>query len=449
MRETFPYEADASLLFPLLCPDPVPRSLWEQAMAEASNGRGSFNLLAWLSLGGQLEVRVLMEALCAATGARWHRNARLLPKELALSPEEQLLQRQGFRIVSGDGGERLFCGGAHLPPDPSACPAAFRSGWQWVLVSPMDCHENATTYERESTPQRELQGEGLEAWLAGIIDQLMIAGASDIHFERSGQELDVRWHGKGRMHTMGTWKGHKAHAATRLLLTWSGLNPAAPQQPQDGRLQVPGADGRRRLRLSRVPTVDGESVVLRALAHRSVKRDPEQLGVPSELWSATLDCLRHEPGLVLCCGPTGSGKSTTAYALLDALAPSGMRLVSIEDPVEQELSHMMQSTVDLATGWTFDAAIRAFMRQDPDLIFVGEIRDALSAQAACRCALSGHAVMATLHARDTASALARLVGWGVVRSILEETVRLVINQRLEPVPEGLKATFNWQTFGQT
>lgn len=442
MRQTFAYEADAGLLGPLLCPDPVPEQAWEEALLEWNTSGQRLNLLAWLVDQRVADVYSIMDTLSAAAGVPWVEDVRFLSGDEVSDPDGQLLQRQGFQILRSDSPRRLLCGGGAIPPLLENLIGRKAADWQWVLVppEPAQIQESSPACIEESATQDP--PAGLQDWLGNLLVRLVMLGASDIHFERTQERIEVRYHRNGRMEAAGRWSGLRASSMVRLLMTWAGLPSATPQHPQDGRFNHAG----HRFRLSRLPTVDGESVVLRTIAGSQLQCDPVQLGIPDELFRLAMDQLRHESGLVLCCGPTGSGKSTTAYCFLTGLEPHGLRMLSIEDPVEREISRAVQSPVDADNGWTFDAAIRAFMRHDPDLIFIGEIRDEPSARAACRCALSGHAVLATLHARDTASALSRLVGWGVERGVLDDIVRVVVNQRLEQDEQALKARFSWQYF---
>jgi type II secretory ATPase GspE/PulE/Tfp pilus assembly ATPase PilB-like protein len=156
--------------------------------------------------------------------------------------------------------------------------------------------------------------------------------------------------------------------------------------------------------------------------------------MPPELATRIIDSILYDPGLILISGTTGSGKTTTLYGILHELKAHNLKILTIEDPVEQVIPFAVQSAVDEDKGWTFDSAIRAYLRQDPDLIMIGEIRDKASAEAACRAALTGHAVVSTLHARNQEAALGRLKAWGTGLGRLTDTLRLVIHQRLEPVP---------------
>jgi type II secretory ATPase GspE/PulE/Tfp pilus assembly ATPase PilB-like protein len=228
----------------------------------------------------------------------------------------------------------------------------------------------------------------------------------------------------------GEWEGERAHGCLCLLKLWAGLSTAADPLPQDGRILVEGAGRIRPFRISHLVTVDGESAVLRVLGEEDEVRGLEELGMPPELRGLLLDSVFHDPGLVLFTGPTGSGKTTTLYGLLKRIAAAGLKILTIEDPVEYGIAAAVQSAVNEAAGWTFDAAIRAYLRQDPDVLVLGEMRDRASAEAACRAALTGHSVLATLHAADAESAAARLAAWGIADGTVAEALRLVVNQRL-------------------
>lgn len=152
--------------------------------------------------------------------------------------------------------------------------------------------------------------------------------------------------------------------------------------------------------------------------------------MPAKMAARIIDSIRYDPGLILVTGTTGSGKTTTLYGILHELAGHSLKILSIEDPVEQLIPFAVQSAVNESRGWTFDAAIRAYLRQDPDVIMVGEIRDKASAEAAFRAALTGHAVISTMHARNNSAALERLMAWGLGANLLNSVLRSTVAQSI-------------------
>ena len=211
----------------------------------------------------------------------------------------------------------------------------------------------------------------------------------------------------------------------------AGLDIAERRLPQDGRiaLRVGGRDVD--VRVSIVPTAAGERVVLRLLDRASVLRDVGELGLAAATMAeASSACSRSTHGLVLVTGPTGSGKTTTLYALLRRLATGERNVMTIEDPVEYQLRGIGQMQVSPRIGLTFAAGLRAILRQDPDVILVGEIRDRETVEIAIQAALTGHLVFATLHTNDAASALTRLLDMGVEPYLIASSVVGVLAQRL-------------------
>ncbi len=434
-RDPFPYESNVSLLSRLLVPDPIGAGAWAAAVAAWRAAAGGGSLLEWLARHGVAGEAELLTVLATATGAAVEWEGRPDPEGGA---EADLLRRQGMLPLAGRRGRRRVAGGAELAPDLGRLLGRAARDWEWVLITPLRAAEPARAEEGR------VEGESAaEGWLRDILQAAAALGAADLHFERTGAELTVRARVKRDMVRVGCWRGGLGAAGLCLLKRRAGLSTAPAPLPQDGRLEILLAQGAVLFRAAHLATVDGESLVLRRLCAEDAGDGLAALGVPDELAAALRDCVRHEPGMVLFTGPTCSGKTTTLYGLLAGLAGEPLRVLTIEDPVEHELAHATQSTVAADRGWTFDAAVRAYLRQDPDLIVIGEIRDAESAEAGCRAALTGHGVLATLHARGEEEALDRLRHWGIAPGILAESVRLVVNQRLEPVAGGLRAVFSW------
>jgi len=200
--------------------------------------------------------------------------------------------------------------------------------------------------------------------------------------------------------------------------------------PQDGKIKFPIADRVVDLRVSTLPTQFGESVVLRVLDQGAVQLDLTELGLPPDILPEVQRVIWRPNGIFLVTGPTGSGKTTTLYSGLRARNEPARKLLTIEDPVEYELDGIMQVPVNPATGLTFATALRSFLRQDPDIIMVGEIRDLETAQVAVQASLTGHLVLSTLHTNDAASAVTRLLDLGVDSFLVASTLEAVLAQRL-------------------
>jgi type II secretory ATPase GspE/PulE/Tfp pilus assembly ATPase PilB-like protein len=208
------------------------------------------------------------------------------------------------------------------------------------------------------------------------------------------------------------------------------MDIAEHRLPQDGRLHVVVEGREIDLRVSTLPTVLGEKVVLRVLDRRRLTFNLDLLGFPSDLLSETKKLLAKPYGLLLVTGPTGSGKTTTLYSALELIKSVHRNIVTVEDPVEYQIEQVNQVQVDEGTGFTFAAALRSILRQDPDVIMVGEIRDAATAQVAVQAALTGHLVLSTLHTNDSAGAITRLIDMGVADYKVAASVVGVLAQRL-------------------
>ena len=230
----------------------------------------------------------------------------------------------------------------------------------------------------------------------------------------------------------------------------SGMNIAEHRLPQDGRIRLVVDNRSVDLRISTLPTWSGESAVLRVLDPGAVRTGLDELGLPVDVLAGITAAISRPHGLVLVTGPTGAGKTTTLYAALRRLNQPDVRIITIEDPVEYEIDGVMQVTANPAAGLGFGPALRAMLRQDPDVIMVGEIRDAETARIAVQAALTGHLVLSTLHTNDACGAVTRLIDLGVEPYLVAATVEGVLAQRLvrrlDPSGEGCRGrtgVFEW------
>ncbi|MEX0326140.1 MAG: GspE/PulE family protein [Puniceicoccaceae bacterium] len=432
------------MLSKILVPDPIGKAAWSEAVLQWESLGGQESLLAWLIRQGVVDETVLIDALQTATGVPLTHPAQGAPQRNQ-PPQSGLLEQLGFVYLGRGGHFHLVAGGPNLPPSLEQVLGSDAVNWQWVLLHPIRSESGRKVDQSDGDEYAIAAGHH---WLDDLIQGLTSRGASDIHFEFTLDRLEVRYHSGRSMLVAGHWEGERAREAIQLLKSRAGLTGTAPGMPGDGRLELRGIPGQLSARLSHVTTTNGESVVLRIPRPGLSVRPLTELGLPPRLVEECMDSASADPGLILCCGPTGSGKTTTLYGLLHELSSRDLKIITIEDPVEQELPGIVQSPVNQDRDWTFASAARAFLRQDPDVIMVGEIRDAASASAACRAALSGHAVLSTMHARNEEAALQRLLAWGVTPGVLADSVRLVMNQRLHVESTGnrLKPAFSWQTF---
>jgi len=263
-----------------------------------------------------------------------------------------------------------------------------------------------------------------------VLAQAIRDQASDIHFEPFEHDFKIRCRIDGALHEMPPPSKHLARPIISRLKVLANLNIAECRLPQDGRIKLNLGGRAVDLRVSTLPTQYGESVVLRVLDQSSLRLEVRQLGLPPAIQTGMEEVIRRPNGIFIVTGPTGSGKTTTLYSCLKTLNTVGDKLLTVEDPVEYEIEGIMQVPVNLGAGLTFARALRTFLRQDPDIVMVGEIRDLETAQIAIQASLTGHLVLTTLHTNDAPSAVTRLVDMGIEPFLLGSTLEAVLAQRL-------------------
>jgi type IV pilus assembly protein PilB len=268
----------------------------------------------------------------------------------------------------------------------------------------------------------------------GIVDQMLLDAvtrrASDIHIEPTADSLRVRLRVDGIMHlVMELPEGSQAPIASRVKVI-SNLDVFQKRIPQDGRARVKVKGHDLDLRVSTVPTIHGESIVMRLMTSQKELPDISKMGLSWEQVDLLATAMNKPQGFVIVTGPTGSGKSTTLYSLISSYVKSDRNAITMEDPVELELAGITQVQIEEANGVTFIAALRAALRQDPDVVMVGEVRDSETANMAVAAALTGHLVLSTLHTLDGPSAVVRMVQLGVPKYLIADALSLVVAQRL-------------------
>lgn len=263
-----------------------------------------------------------------------------------------------------------------------------------------------------------------------LIERAFTERASDIHIEPLDGEMQVRMRIDGMLQRILTVPAQLQGAVVSRLKIMGGMNIAEHKIPQDGQALTHVKDHALDLRISSLPTVYGEKIVLRLLDKSSQGMSKEQLGLEGAQLARYDALLKNTSGVILLVGPTGSGKSTTLCAMLTELAREQSNLVSLEDPVEYHIPGVTQCQINEKTGMTFANGLRAILRQDPDIISVGEIRDSETASIAMRAAITGHLVLSTLHTNDAPSAVFRLRDIGVEPWLIANALRGVISQRL-------------------
>ena len=263
-----------------------------------------------------------------------------------------------------------------------------------------------------------------------ILYQAIQDRASDIHFEPFENEFKIRYRVDGALYEMSPPPRHLALPVISRVKVMANMNIAERRLPQDGRIQKHIAGRNVDLRVSTLPTQFGESLVLRVLDRSIVNLDLEALGMPDYIYNFLLEVIEHPNGIFIATGPTGSGKTTTLYSCLRKINTIDSKLLTAEEPVEYDLEGILQVPVNEAIGLTFARVLRAFLRQDPDRIMVGETRDLETAQIAIQASLTGHLVFTTLHTNDAPGAITRLIDMGVEPFLISSTLEAVLGQRL-------------------
>ncbi|MFA6217402.1 MAG: ATPase, T2SS/T4P/T4SS family [Candidatus Omnitrophota bacterium] len=296
---------------------------------------------------------------------------------------------------------------------------------------------------------------GEEAPIIKIVNHLIVQAvqmkASDIHIEPEDKLLNVRYRIDGILRHQPSLPRDLAGAIISRFKIMSNLDIAEKRLPQDGRIMMKIGSKNIDFRVSTCPTVHGENVVLRILDKTGLVLGLESLGFPSREMSLFKEILSSPYGIVLVTGPTGSGKTTTLYSSMQMLNKEDVNIMTVEDPVEYQFQGMRQVQVNPIAGLTFASALRSFLRQDPDIVMVGEIRDKETAEIAVQAALTGHLVFSTLHTNDSASSFTRLIDMGVEPFLVSSSLLGILAQRLvrrvcekckeyyAPAPELLKS----------
>ena len=262
-----------------------------------------------------------------------------------------------------------------------------------------------------------------------LLDALR-AGASDVHFEPLANDLRVRYRLDGVLREMTRVGRQYQSAVVSRVKIMAGLDIAERRRPQDGRIRIKLAGREVDLRVSTLPGLHGEGIVLRLLDPGNTAPELAALGMPDGVRAQVERLIARSGGLLLVTGPTGSGKTTTLYAALARLNTAAVKIVTVEDPIEYRIEGVTQVPVNVRAGMGFAAALRSILRHDPDIIMVGELRDAETATIAIQAALTGHLVLGTLHTTDAVGAVTRLVDMGVDPFLVAATLQGALAQRL-------------------
>lgn len=263
-----------------------------------------------------------------------------------------------------------------------------------------------------------------------IIIQAVQIGASDIHIDPQEDSLRIRYRVDGVMRTERSLPPHMQSVIVARIKIMANLNVAERRLPQDGRVEMDIEFRKVDIRISTLPTIHGEKVVMRVLDLGNALKDIEKLGLSEHNYELFMKGIQSAHGVVLITGPTGSGKTTTLYSALSKLNHEDVNIITIEDPVEYQLQGINQVQVNSVTGLNFARGLRAILRQDPNIVMIGEIRDVETAEIAVRAAMTGHMVLSTLHTNSAVNAITRLIDMGVEPFLVSSSVNSIVAQRL-------------------
>ena len=291
--------------------------------------------------------------------------------------------------------------------------------------------DNNKEAEKENNARREeIENAPIVVLINNIIEQAVRQRASDIHIEPMEKTVRVRYRIDGNLKEIMKYDNALLGAITTRLKIMSGMDISEKRKPQDGRITTTVDRREYDIRVSNLPTVYGEKVVMRIASKEGFNVDISKLGLTERDRKVFQDILRNPHGIILVTGPTGSGKSTTLYTALSELNTEDVNIITVEDPVESNIDGINQVQVNTKANLTFASALRSILRQDPDIIMIGEIRDSETAEIAVRASITGHLVVSTLHTNSTASSVARLEDMGVESYLIADSMVGIIAQRL-------------------
>ncbi|TBL80222.1 GspE/PulE family protein [Paenibacillus thalictri] len=287
-----------------------------------------------------------------------------------------------------------------------------------------------TRETEETKPQQEEEDSPVVKTVNQIIIQAVQMGASDIHFDPQEDSLRIRYRVDGVMRTERSLPPHMQSVIVARIKVMGNLNVAERRLPQDGRVEMDVEFRKIDIRISTLPTIYGEKVVMRVLDLGNTLKEIEKLGLSEHNQQQFLRGIHSSHGVVLITGPTGSGKTTTLYSALSRLNSEDVNIITVEDPVEYQLQGINQVQVNPVTGLTFARGLRTILRQDPNIVMIGEIRDNETAEIAVRAAMTGHLVLSTLHTNSAVNAITRLIDMGVEPFLVSSSVHCIVAQRL-------------------
>ena len=254
--------------------------------------------------------------------------------------------------------------------------------------------------------------------------------ASDIHIERTGDLVLFRFRVDGKLKTFFTFDIELLNIISSHLKLISNLDITQTRLPQDSRFSINVNNDTYDFRISTMPTIDSESIVIRILDKKNINKSIEDLGLSSDVFSVLKKALKLTQGLILITGPTGAGKTTTLYSILQELNSDEKKIITVEDPIEYKIDSISQIAVNTKVGLSFEVILRNILRQDPDIIFIGEIRDKFSLDIALQASLTGHLVLASIHSNNAVETISRLMDLNADPFLISSTLKLILAQRL-------------------
>jgi type IV pilus assembly protein PilB len=302
------------------------------------------------------------------------------------------------------------------------------------ILKSLDMNELTIEEGTEEIEPEKLRNIAEEAPIIKLVNLLILQAirdkASDIHVEPAEDSLKIRFRVDGILHEQATFPKQMQPAVLSRIKIMSDMNIATKRIPQDGRFRLKVEGGQIDLRVSSMPTLFGENIVLRLLDNTSILIGLERLGFDEHNLEQFKALIAKPHGIILVTGPTGSGKTTTLYSALNSINTPDKNIITIEDPIEYQLKMVRQSQINPKAGLIFATGLRSILRQDPDIIMVGEIRDLETAEISVQAALTGHLVFSTLHTNDAPSSLTRLIDMGVEPFLISSSVIGIVAQRL-------------------
>ena len=283
---------------------------------------------------------------------------------------------------------------------------------------------------KKAEKSESINDTSIEDFFSLIINKAIEVRSSDIHIESLEDNMTIRFRVDGNLKIFFIYEKKFIVILSSYIKMISKLDITMSRLPMDGRFSLYVKSYKYDFRISTMPTISGESIVIRVLDNKTIKKSIEELGFSKNIYDEVENIVNLTQGLVLVSGPTGSGKSTTLYSILKKLNKENKKIITIEDPVEYKLEQTQQISVDEELGLSFSSILRTVLRQDPDILLIGEIRDTDSLNIALQASLTGHLVLASIHANDSIETLSRLIDLKADNYLLSSSLKYIISQRL-------------------